>query len=535
LLLIAYIAMGWFFRMVFIARKEKKNTSATISFLLKHLRYPLIAAVAGYFLGMIFWPYGLTNPFTHPFIALSEFSNYDKFDSYNLFEGRWIHRWEIPWNYIPEWIWITTPLFINLIFIFIPLSFFKKLTGTISICRGYLALVCFVAAFPVFYIIYRHSNVYDGWRHAFFVYPSFAAACAVTWTTVIQIVKPKFYRYAIVAILAGTMIQPAAWMIRNHPFESFYFSPVIGGTKGAFKKFEIDYYGTSYRQAVEWIASHADTTGKGPARVRCYYGETESSKHFVDKYKNLRYVFANENSLDWDYSIVLPCQAKLDSMLLVNWPPQGTVWQAYADSTPIVAVVKNFRTKDMLPDPRTSVYSSTDVNYLLNMSLSFYNAGDYFSCIAACERALQFDPGNMIAYNNKCTALNRLLLYPDALEAGAAGLAVDSSYALLKGNVKEAQQGMNAKPDPGILAANYLNLSVVYYNLGLYRKTIELCKKALRYDPQSAIAYNNICSSYNALGEYRSADSACSKGLSIDPKNALLQNNLGEAKKHEGK
>lgn len=79
---------------------------------------------------------------------------------------------------------------------------------------------------------------------------------------------------------------------------------------------------------------------------------------------------------------------------------------------------------------------------------------------------------------------------------------------------------------------NYLNLSLYYYNAGLYNECIEACKKAINIKPDYTLAYNNICSAYNQLKMYDKAVEACNKALSITPGYELAKNNLNFAKSH---
>jgi hypothetical protein len=61
---------------------------------------------------------------------------------------------------------------------------------------------------------------------------------------------------AVVVFLA-----PALWSVaRIHPYQTVYFSSVVGGLPGAVSlgvPWSFDYWGTSYRAAVRWLNDHA--------------------------------------------------------------------------------------------------------------------------------------------------------------------------------------------------------------------------------------------------------------------------------------
>ncbi len=101
---------------------------------------------------------------------------------------------------------------------------------------------------------------------------------------------------------------------------------------------------------------------------------------------------------------------------------------------------------------------------------------------------------------------------------------------------KEAKNKISKIEDSRLFAEknkspeNYLSLSLLYYQKGLYEKCIEACNEALKLNPNFADAYNNICSAYNALGKYSEGIKACEKALKIKPDLEIAKNNLNWAK-----
>ncbi len=95
-------------------------------------------------------------------------------------------------------------------------------------------------------------------------------------------------------------------------------------------------------------------------------------------------------------------------------------------------------------------------------------------------------------------------------------------YELAKNNLAWAKS--QSSPE------NYLNLSVVYFQKGLYEKCIEMCNEALKLKPDYADAYNNIGAAYNCLGKYEEGISFCERAIKIKPDFQLAKNNLAWAK-----
>lgn len=83
--------------------------------------------------------------------------------------------------------------------------------------------------------------------------------------------------------------------------------------------------------------------------------------------------------------------------------------------------------------------NSTPENYL-NLSLQYYNAGDFQKCIDASNEALKLRPDYDLAYNNICAAYNRLGDFEKAIKIGEKGLKINPNNQLLRGNLAEAYQ-----------------------------------------------------------------------------------------------
>lgn len=78
--------------------------------------------------------------------------------------------------------------------------------------------------------------------------------------------------------------------------------------------------------------------------------------------------------------------------------------------------------------------------------------------------------------------------------------------------------------------AEFLNLSLMYYNAGNYQSCIDAAEKALKLKPDYAEAYNNIGSAYNAMNKFEEGAIACEAALKINPNYALAKGNLDYAK-----
>ena len=172
----------------------------------------------------------------------------------------------------------------------------------------------------------------------------------------------------------------------------------------------------------------------------------------------------------------------------------------------------------------------------LNLSIRYYNDKRYADCVTAAQEALKFDPKSFVAYNNIGAACNLLGKFDEAVAACKKALELRPDFQLAKNNLNDILNRRKLVNTADSLAkkhptdVNYINLSLLFYNVGLYEKSIEAATEAVKLNPRSDIAYNNICSAYNVLGQFDKAIEAGEKGIAINQQNELLKNNLADSR-----
>lgn len=103
-----------------------------------------------------------------------------------------------------------------------------------------------------------------------------------------------------------------------------------------------------------------------------------------------------------------------------------------------LALVQSNRVKLKIDEAKVKSDPSAD-NYL-NLSLTYYNSGNYRKCIEACEQVLKLNPNSALAWNNICTSYNMLKEWDKAVEAGNKALQIDPNLELAKNNLRIAKE-----------------------------------------------------------------------------------------------
>jgi hypothetical protein len=204
-----------------------------------------------------FWPWAHESIFLNPLKAFKTLSDFTI--SYPVFfNGQTLQSNHLPWYYLPKFILITTPPFFLL---FALIGLFWGLSNQIKKTDSNYRFLSFITHlwffFPIVYFILKTPNVYDGLRHFLFILPAFSiiAGCGAVW------IIRHFTRYS--KIMMGSMIAlllllPASDLVRLHPYQMTYFNFFSGGLAKASKKYETEYWTSSYKEAIEWIKKNSN-------------------------------------------------------------------------------------------------------------------------------------------------------------------------------------------------------------------------------------------------------------------------------------
>lgn len=411
ILLIPFLGVAIALKYFFSLRKNYSLTSKEIKMLAIQ---SFVICVAGYFLGLVFWPYGLQSPISNPLKALGEMSQFSTSIGM-LFADNRIMSDAVPWYYIPQWLAISTPIIILAGMVASPYLFVSK-----EYKFPELSFVFFAALFPLIYVIYKKSPLYDGWRHLFFIYPPLVILSALTFISIIGKVGNKYGKYAIASIIFIGLALPAKWSIANHPNEIVYFNEFEGGIDGAYGHYETDYYMNSLKQASYKLAKMKDLFNTKDTIVIA----TNAIEPVMQYFKNINpkivcvYIrYYQRYEKNWDYAIIYT--RFLDKDLLLNgyFPPANTIATIKADNTPLCAIVAK--------DPENTAVKANE----------FLKANNFDSAIVYFQQQLKKDPRDETSYDNYAIALANKGRLPEAVNAINARIKMTpedvQSYELL--------------------------------------------------------------------------------------------------------
>lgn len=239
-----------------------------------NVKWMFVLVFSSLFVLILSWPYLWTDPLGN---YLTAFSNMSKFrwPHTNLYMGELIPATEIPWHYIPTWFSISTPiaylLFGLLGIVALWISFLKtpKLFLTDNTKKFSVIFLIFFTV-PVVAVIVLHSVLYDGWRHLYFIYPGFVMLCIYALH-----IGMKFFKKGLIIFVSLSFIYVAGYMVLNFPNQHVYFNYFVSRhlePEYNRKNYELDYWGPSFKQALEYILKHDDS-----AEVKIYVEHCSTS------------------------------------------------------------------------------------------------------------------------------------------------------------------------------------------------------------------------------------------------------------------
>ena len=244
------------FAFLFDAWKLKRHEISLKDFLVGMLA--LIASFAVFL--VLFYPASWNNPFKFFLEAATVMGNYP-WNGDVLFLGNILSSHQLPWYYLPVWIFITTPIPVLLFFAigfgtgFIRLL--KKNHRRTALERALWSTSALLVAGFLILVFVMRPTLYDGWRHFYFLYAPIIAIAVIGLSESRSFIfrvwsAGRTARLSVSAIALLVIFAPLCfWMIRNHPFQYVYFNSLA--RPSAFTLFEKDYWGVSEIKGLEYI------------------------------------------------------------------------------------------------------------------------------------------------------------------------------------------------------------------------------------------------------------------------------------------
>jgi hypothetical protein len=230
--------------------------------------------VVGMLTTYLTWPNLWGAPLSRYLKSLAQASDFG-WDGTVMFRGVEYAVGELPRQYLPVLLSIQ---FSEAALVLIVIGLMAALIGFL---RGILdrRMTLLLAAWgflPLLAAIILQPTMYDNFRHFLFIIPPFFIFAGIGIQAIFNRIHGGLWK----SLLVGLVILPNIWALaRLHPYEYVYYNQLVGGVGGAFRRFETDYWATSYREATDFVnavaPSHARVAVWGPDTMVASYARND--------------------------------------------------------------------------------------------------------------------------------------------------------------------------------------------------------------------------------------------------------------------
>ena len=142
--------------------------------------------------------------------------------------------------------------------------------------RDALGLFAVWFAVPLFALIVLGMGAYNNLRQLHFV---LAPAFLVAGIGLSALLRKVRWAWAEVLLFIALILPGVIGILRLHPYEYTYFNALAGGTAGAQGEYALDYWCTSYREAMDYINQVAEpgdqVMAMGPLRPAMAFARSD--------------------------------------------------------------------------------------------------------------------------------------------------------------------------------------------------------------------------------------------------------------------
>lgn len=245
---LASSAIGFLFLDLLVESRKMRSLNKNIlnNFLLLTASFVLMA--------FVMWPLVWNDTFENIQFVFKRMSSF-RWDGAVLLGGKFYDSHNMPWFYFFWCFGVTNPLvYVILGTISLLILVYKLLRSPFTFLLNgperslTLYLLCFTG--PLVLIILLHSVIFDNWRHVYFLYAPFVL---ILIHGIDQLNKTKL-KWLINVSIISSFLFVVIFTIINFPHQHVYYNNLVSHETDFLRKnYERDYWGTSYKQALEYI------------------------------------------------------------------------------------------------------------------------------------------------------------------------------------------------------------------------------------------------------------------------------------------
>lgn len=270
---------------------------------------------------ILLWPYLWPDPFGRLLASIGHCVTYPG-THLTLFRGTLYDANEIPHSYLPVLlaIQLTEPALILIV------------VGMIALLKKHrpdlvgLTLIWF--GLPATMIILICVNLYNNYRQVFFLLPPLFLLAGFGLDWIFSYLRRTTVRMVMLCII----ILPGLFAsMVLHPYEYVYYNQLVGGVTGAYRNFELDYWGLALMEAQTYVNQVAEPD------AHIFVGDSKATARTFARADLLFNTFGNQRK-DWGkYDYLVISTSKNFDQRYSDFP---VVFQVERAGVPLILVMK---------------------------------------------------------------------------------------------------------------------------------------------------------------------------------------------------
>jgi hypothetical protein len=129
---------------------------------------------------------------------------------------------------------------------------------------------------PLLAVIIIRPTIYDNFRQFLFILPAAFLFIAASLQWILDHVHNKLLT---IIIMIALLLPNIYTLVKLHPFQYLYYNNLVGGLQGAFRRYDTDYWATSYKEATRFLNITAPTGSMvvvvGPSQIVEHYARKD--------------------------------------------------------------------------------------------------------------------------------------------------------------------------------------------------------------------------------------------------------------------
>lgn len=285
--------------------------------LFRFLAYGLIAL--GFM--VLFWPYLWPDPFARVMDSILHSMHYPD-QHMTLFRGQLVDAEYTPRSYLP----VLLPVQLTETTLLLVLAGLPSMAGKPRRDLAVLTLVWFVL--PAVAIAWLRVHLYNNTRQVFFILPPLFLIAALGLDWLWRVLRRPVARYLIMFLI----LLPGLYAnITLHPYQYVYYNQLVGGVRGAYRVFELDYWHLAFKEAQTYV------NGVAEENADIFAGNSKTSAETFAR-PDLVFNAFGARKKNWDrYDYIIVSTAENADEKFAAFP---TVFKVERQGVPLVLVKK---------------------------------------------------------------------------------------------------------------------------------------------------------------------------------------------------